>query len=376
MAKLLYSAIAPDGSPTEGFVNAPSVVSAREQLERQGLKKVVLHQEPTVAKDRTELDGLTPDQQRALARFKLKLMQSPSLTTVLLEQVQRMRVLLALAAVVGLYGVVQARWLWAAVGLVAGVAPLAWTAWNFRHADRYDRLLRHSAVGNWDAVRVLARDLRAISGGKPMVDFDLDVRLACIYARDHSLPEALARLESWRARWQTRPGLFEARVASVYMAAGDTAGYVAQMARAHELHSADPARQADHALAKAKFGDVEQADELLKGVDPQLLPPHGQGFLKWARGVVQMRRGAADAEPLLADAVTSLLQLSEQPAVWTALALCACDHAIALHQAGRHDAARTRIAEVWPVLEVHATVPLLRMLEADDLLPVRRTLNT
>jgi hypothetical protein len=38
--------------------------------------------------------------------------------------------------------------------------------------------------------------------------------------------------------------------------------------------------------------------------------------------------------------------------------------------------ARQRVAQVWPVLEVHATLPLLRMLEAEGLLPVRNPQNT
>jgi hypothetical protein len=45
------------------------------------------------------------------------------------------------------------------------------------------------------------------------LDFDLDLRLACIYARDHSLPGALQRLDPWRKRTADQPAPYEARVA-------------------------------------------------------------------------------------------------------------------------------------------------------------------
>ena len=89
-----------------------------------------------------------------------------------------------------------------------------------------------------------------------------------------------------------------------------------------------------------------------------------------------LRRREAAAQDALAQAVGAWLALAAEPAAWAPLALCACDHAVALHEAGHHEAARERVAQVWPVLEVHATLPLLRMLEADDLLPVRSTPNT
>lgn len=377
MAKLLYSATAADGTRTEGFVNAPSAVSAREQLEQQGLRNVVLHQEPALAQHESELDGLNDAQRRDLARFKLRLMQAPTLQTVLAEQARRMRFWLLADGALVAYGLATGKLVWVAAGVLAAAVPFAFTAWNFRHADRYQRLMREFAVGNWDAVRVLAKSLRSVSGGRPELDFDLDLRLAGIYARDHELSDALARVEAWRPRWARQPGYFEMRVSAVHHMAGDGVGFVSAMAKAHELSREDPSRRTDHALAEARFGSIDQAEALLADLDASLIPPHGQGFLLWARGLIHLRRGqAAPAEALLAQAVAAFLQISQQPAVWTALALCACDQAVALHQSGRHEVARSRIAQVWPVLEVHASVPLLRMLEADDLLPPRRNTNT
>ncbi len=371
MAKLLYSAITVDGNKTEGFVNAPSLVAAREQLERLGLTQVVLRTEAT----QRQADEPPPDpsesQRRDLARFRQSFLQAPTLQAVLLEQALHARLWLLADAALVVYGLARGDPTWVGAGVLAAAAPFALRAWNFRHADRYQRLLRQYAVGNWEAVRELAKELRGVSATRPELDFDLDLRLACIYARDHALSEVLPRLEPWRKRMTRQPGAFETRVASAHLMAGDSAGYVALMVKAHEINPQDPERQADHALAQARFGSIEIAESLLDTLDAGALSLQTQGCLHWARGLVQLRRRESAAQATLGLAVGALLQFVQQPALWPSLALCACDHAVAMHEAGSHDAARARIAEVWPVLEVHATAALLRMLEADDLLPVR-----
>lgn len=253
-----------------------------------------------------------------------------------------------------------------------GIGGLA--AWLFPSAQRHRRLLRHHALGNWDAVRVLAKALRGHSARRPALDFELDVLLAGIYARDHALGDALARLVPWRARLQTRPGAFDAAVAGVHLMAGDIAGHVAALARAQQQAPQDAARRIDLALAEARFGDLGRAEALLAG---QPNPPVAlQGRAAWARGLLQLRRGRPEAAALLESAVARLAAEATAHEAWIPLAACACDHAIALHQAGRIEAARPRIAAVWPVLEHHATVPLLRMLEADGLLPAHTSPNT
>lgn len=371
MAKLLYSALGPDGQRTEGFVDASSARDALQQLQAQGLTEVQLHQDLNAPQDESELQGLTPAQRGELARFKLQLHQSPGLRTVLAEVARRNRGwLLADAVLVALGLWLPDRWC-LVVGVLAAVLPFAWAAWNFRHADRYQRLLRQFAVGNWDAVRVLAQDLRPLCRNKPVIDFDLDLRLAFIYARDHSLAEALARLEPWRERWATQPGYFEGRVSVVHASAGDTAGYVGLMEQSLALSPDDATRQLDTALAHARFGDAARATALLAGLALPQLPVFGQGFVHWTHGLLQLRQHQPEAEATLGQAVAAFLQVA-LPVAWVPLALASCDQAIAMHRAGRHDAARERIAQVWPILEVHATTPLLRMLETDDLLPPRR----
>jgi hypothetical protein len=376
MAKLLYSAVAADGTRIEGVVNAPSAVAAREQLERQGLQQVELRLEAAPAPGPKEPNGVDPAQRGQLARWRQQLQLAPTLKAQLVDQARHARWWLVADTGLVLYGLFSGKLVWVGAGLLAAAAPLALSTWRFLHVDRYQRLQRQYAMGQWDAVRALAKDLRGASAARPELDLDLDLRLACIYARDHALPDALQRFEPWRKRLATQPGLFETRVAQAHLMAGDTAGYVAQLAKAHELAPQQALRAIDHAQAQARFGNIALAETLLAQVDTAALSADERALVLWARGLVQLRRREPDAVATLAQAVGTWLQRSGNPATWTSLALCACDHAVALHEAGHHEAARERVAQVWPVLEVHATVPLLRMLEADDLLPVRSTPNT
>jgi hypothetical protein len=320
-----------------------------------------------------------PGQLPGLARFKRQLLQPPGLGAALRAHAWPIGLGLVVAMALAAFGLVQSQPVWLVLGVVAPAAAFAavfWTQHSAHPQQRRLRLQRQFALGNWDAVRVLAQGLRRISVHQPDLAFDLDLRLAGIVARDHGLDEALARLEPWRARWSHRPGVFEQGVAMVHHMAGDTAGYVSQTSQARALDPGNPVWRIDAALAQARFGSPDQADAWLAGIDATELTPAAAATAQWARALVQLRRRQPDAVPALGVALAAWLTLSTQPATWPAVALCTCDLAIAQHQAGDHDTARAHIAAVWPVLEVHASAALLRMLEADDLLPVRSTPNT
>lgn len=316
---------------------------------------------------------------RELARFRQQVMKAPpSMADVLLAAARRWRFWLLLLAVLIVFDIVVGRWRWVLVFVLLAAWPFVRAAWGWRRMESRHRLLQAFALGHWDTVRVLAQSLRG--NGQDPQDFDLDVRLACIRAREQSLPEALAKVEPWRSKLTAQPGLYDARVAAVLVAAGDTAGHVRAVMQAQQAQPQDPVRRLEAALAQARFGDAEQARQLLDGVPPEQVSPQARPFADWTRGLLQMRDVDGAAVATLGNAVDGLVQRSTrpelQPALWPAVALCAADLALALYQGGRDDLARRHVAEVWPVLEMHATVPLLRMLDTDGLLPARNPKNT
>lgn len=373
MAKFLYSATAASGVTMRGFVDAPSSSDALRRLEAEGMKEVVLHNETTFSSE--HLVRLSDDSQREMARLQILFQSSPGLLSAMKETARQWSVWLGFCLLWAIYAMWSARVWWAAAALCATALPFAWLAWNWRHTGRYIRLVRAYALGDWQRVRTLAAQLRRASARIPTMDFDLDVRLACIDARDTALPNVLARLEPWRNRLAADPGFYEGQIARVRLAAGDLQGVVKETTASQRARPADAVRLLDLALAHARFGDVAQAQVLFSGVQSAQLPPHAAGFLFWTRGLIERRQSDPKALTTLTAAVAEFLQCSVQPSVWTAIAVCTCDQAIALHAAGRIDEARRQINRVWPVLRVHAQPPLLVTLEVAGLAPEETVLS-
>jgi tetratricopeptide (TPR) repeat protein len=238
-------------------------------------------------------------------------------------------------------------------------------AWGFRHARRYDRLLRVSSVGDWARAEGLIGALRRKAQPDNLL-FDLDIREAEIRARRGDVAQALAGVENWRAGLAaSAPGLFEARVASVYHAAGDYQGFLREMRKAREALPNDPSRQLDLALAEARLGDPSVARDLLENVHSAALPVHGRPFIHWTRGYIALRRGEHSAQSELGQAVTGFLEYEANPAVWSALGLCAGAYALALARDGRLEKAKETLERVSSILMAHGDKPLMEMIRRE-----------
>lgn len=370
MAKVLYTAKDRHGKPIQGFVEAASVHEARDQLINGGMTDVVLHQDPILGAGGRHLEGLDPAQLRDLAKITLSAMRKPGVATALADTAYMNRWWLAVdAAIVAAGLAIGSRWT-VVTGAVLAALPFAIALWSYRHGGRYNAMLKAFAVGDWKQVERLVALLRPASRNVDQLPFDLDMRLAAIAARKGRLPEALASLEPWREKLALQPGLFEQRVAAIHYAGEDRAGYVRLMAEAHAMAPQEPSRTVDLALAEARFGDAARAAELLATVDVSLLPPYAGGFIAWIDGLAKLRLQQPGGLERLAEGVASFLRLAPgQPAVWSSLAFCTCDHAMALAMAGRKDEARRQLGEVWPILRAHADRGLLRLLKADGLAP-------
>jgi hypothetical protein len=140
------------------------------------------------------------------------------------ELLRRQRVWLLGAALLLATGVLFGQPLLLAGALVGLLGLTVVGLWWQRHRIRLKRMRRAYALGNWHVVRTVARELRGFSAYRPEVDFELDLMLAGVYARERSLNEALARLSDWRGRFGRRPGHVESRLAQIHLMAGDGAG--------------------------------------------------------------------------------------------------------------------------------------------------------
>lgn len=96
--------------------------------------------------------------------------------------------------------------------------------------------------------------------------------------------------------------------------------------------------QLDLALGEARAGHTDEAQRLVDTLQPALLPPHGQAFIDWVRGMIALRdpARAGEAASHLGKACEQFLGLVRKaPGAWPSLAVCTCDYALALAWSGR-----------------------------------------
>jgi tetratricopeptide (TPR) repeat protein len=296
-------------------------------------------------------------------------MDKPGLATALRGVIRINAPILFAGAAILAWGAWRHHPVTAVIGAAALLFPFTVFFWKRRHLDRYRALQMAYARGQWDEVRRLATMLRTVTNNA-LLPWDLDVRLACIEARQGRLQAAVAGLEPWRPELAGKaPGMFEARLASVYFAGGDYAEHVRLMEQAAELGGQDPSRLVDVALAHAKFGDPRRAEDILYALDVKLLPPIAHMFISLINGVLRLRADQPDkAIPELRAASEGFLKTSLQsPSGWVGLASSSGYMAVALARCGKRDEAQLAVSTVLPILLVHGDKPLLDMLQKEVL---------
>jgi len=366
MSRILYRAKTQRDQDVADFVEASSAAEAMDKLVGMGLKDIVLMQSPDLAAFNVTLPGITPQQH---ARLRAEFMERPGLATALRGVIRINSPILLLGAAGLAWGAWRHFPVTATLGAAALLFPFVAFFWKRRYLDRYQALQKAYARGQWDEVRRLASTLRSVTNN-PLLPWDLDVRLACIEARQGRLQAAVAGLEPWKSKLEGKaPGMFEARLASVYFAAGDYIEHVRLMEEAAELGGQDPTRQVDVALANAKFGDARKAEDILDALDMKLLPPLGQKFIALVTGVLGLRAGHAEtAARDLKVATEGFLESSLKfHAAWVGLAISSGYYAVALARCGKRSEAQQVVAPVLPILLVHGEKPLLDMLQKDVL---------
>ncbi|HTD29798.1 MAG TPA: hypothetical protein VK660_10455 [Xanthomonadaceae bacterium] len=368
MSRILYRAKSAQGTDVADYVEASSASEAREKLVAAGMREISLLQSPDIAAmSNAPLLGMTSQQQ---ALLRAELMEKPGLATALRGMIRINSSILLLAVALLAFAAWRQDLPLIVVATIMLLLPFGLFFWKRRHANRYQSLMKAYARGQWDEVRRLASLLRDVTHNK-LLPWDLDVRLACIEARQGRLDTAVAGLDRWRSELAPAGGMFTARLASVYSAAGDYETYLKLMEEAAALGKQDPSRMVDVALANAKFGNAARAEDILRHLDARLLTPLAPKFVALVQGLLCLRAGQPDkALPLLQTATAGFLESSlKSPAAWVALAICSGYYALALARTGEKQAAQGVIVDVMPILLVHGEKPLLDMLQRDVLEP-------
>lgn len=365
MARILYEARNPAGEVKRDYIEAATLAEARERLLAQGWSAPRFFDDPGVAalrEDRAQLPAAEAAQQ---AEFELRIRERPTYSTFIRELLQRQRWLLLVDAGLFMWG------MWSGDALLWGAALLffagavLWPLWQFRHAQRYNDMLRAFALGEWSRTLSLLEQLENGAGKALLMRSDFAFRAA--YIRIRSGQTSLAReteaLQSLHAELEAAsPGMFDARYASLCAAANDAAGVVAAMKRARLLNPTDSSRLVDLANSEARFGSVDEAELILKKAEDSVLQDMARPFIAWTRGLIALRRNQPAAEEQLAEAMRGFMVYAGNPAVLGAVGLCGGAYAIALARNGRSKQARDVVRQVSPVLKAHGDHALMTLL--------------
>lgn len=351
MPRMPYRAIDSTGQPIEDVVDADTAQDALSALRERGLTQIELQQDAatTVMPDGEAFRGTDPAE---ITRIERAMQRDAGLWAVWRQVLRGARWWLGFALLLLGYGLFASNGFLTILGAAMLVLPFMLSGLSYRHAARYEAFLRAFAFGRREEMqRLSALLVQAIKD--PGMRFDLAMRRAEFIAREQGIASALAQVEPFRQAMEQRsPALFPARVATLHLAAGDPSGFVRQMREAWELSGQEAGRAMDAALAEARCGDAARAHELLGSIDETELAPMSRIFRDWIVGLLS-ERDNADGRAALSRAVEGFTAHARMPAVWSALAACTCDYALALARHGdlAHGDALTRA--VWPVAGVH-----------------------
>jgi hypothetical protein len=374
----LYQARDSAGQPVEGFVHAATAEEALQLVSAQQspLTHVRLHTSGLHARAMTEMmdDAMGPLDAKALnqlARDQIESFESPGALTTLRQLVRNNRAWLVASTSL----IAVALWRdwgpWVVSGLlVALLVPFGLFAYMHRFQRMYQGVMQAHATGDVARLRSLATQLAgAAERHKFLVQpaWDAAVRVAWFEARSEGAEAAILRLRIHPLR-PADEDEFLARTYTLPLATGDHASFIAGLRHLLSHRPGEPTLQMDLALGEARAGHTETASQLLDALQPELLPPHGQAFIDWVRGMIALRDPALadEAARHLGCACEQFLDLVRRsPGAWPSLAVCTCDYALALAWTGRAKAGREAFAGVQPVARHHEEPERLAMLERE-----------
>lgn len=367
MLRFLYQALDSNKKKVSAFIDADSIVSARSMLEDAGLTNIKFFDDAAGARMRMKREpvpGLDPQIQ---ADLEIKIRKRVGPVPALIAFAKNSRGFLAADILLLMYGLIAERWMVLALGGAVLIFMPVFFAYNYLPAYWYDQIQRRMSFGEWDrAIQLMGRLERRTKS--EIVQFDLAVRRAQIAARRGRMEEGLAALQIWRDKANDPKGTFAGRLASVYLASGDVAGYVRNMFDAYTESSADRSRWIDYALALARFGDIAKAESLIVALDTRDLPEMHFAFLGWAQGLIYLRKGDNEnAVTELANASRILLAFAAKPLTWATLALVNGTLSLAIARTGDQERARRFMQPLLPIFEVHADKSLSTLVHQEVL---------
>jgi len=365
MKKILYSAIDTGGREAKGYVNAMSESHAFSKLEQNGFSNIVIHESPTHSIDRSDLDYAGENEQARMAALDIEARKSMPSTLKLMSIAARENIWIIVVGGAALaYGIYSSSPLIAVIGAIVAAAPSAFCAYISVAMRDYNKVLASFTDGDWDSFLTRSKALRKKTKLKDL-KFDLDIRTAYVLARTKDLDTGLAYLREHADEPDTfDDGVYDSRLAEVHTAGHD---YETSLKLSQNAYFEDPTSTTfaiDLANREARYGSKDRARKILASVDLQGLNPPAIAYLNWTHGVIHRDSTPDEAITYLSTALNLFEELSDIPLIKGAQAGCAIDLALALHQDGNVEHAKSLYESAWPLIKHHSDRPIAEAVAA------------
>lgn len=358
MAKILYSGKDAVGKKIVGYIEADDNAEALAALTARRVTDVLFYTEGASALPVPIPDGLSERENAERVRRQISIRRNPGFLTFFNNHFSITNTVIFVGAVVLLWALVYRNTVVLAGGLAFELTIVAIAYRAYQRLGRYLRFQKAYARGQWDTALKLAARLRTAKA-PPNLLHQLVFKEACIAVKRGSLSDGLAVLErGQKVTKDMTPALYASSLGTLYATAGD---YKEALKRYREAAEKSPKSQVfrlDWAMAEARFGDVNRAQQIVAGVSKKELPHFAKPFYDFVHGVIARRRGDPNALTLLKVAYAAQSKLKSQPATRLVLDACTAHYALALYDAGEKLQADRLLRGVWSTLKHHVDNPL------------------
>ncbi len=341
MGKVLYSAIDKYGNTQSGFIDASSNKEAMQQLKQNGLKKIKFYSDALFSTTREDIESLKEKELENIAKREIKNQQGFTFKEYAFETLKSS--FLPIMAGVGVlyYGYSIHSAIVMALGVIIAIAFPFFKLWNYNVIKAHDGLIKAVTIGAWEHIPQMSENLRTLSKQRKKifpgsVNKDLiiqaDTMEAFYYAHKKDIKKAISLLAPHREYLDKKqPSLYENKIAQLYYYAHDFDKFLLKLNQCNIIANTDITR-ADLALAYARFGSVDDAQNLIDQIDESLIPDYGTFQISYIKGLIAYRNESLDdAENELFQAYLQLLKYKDNPLMLEPMAIVTGTLAVVLY---------------------------------------------
>jgi len=364
MGKVLYTAYNQDGKQKSGFIDVDSNKEALAKLKESGLVNISFHSEALFDFDNRDFAFLSERDIQRMVNLEVQWQKSSSFSSYFLELLKSNSITIIVGCAMVYYGYTEGSAMWMASGVILSTIFPFLGLWNYQLIHSHNNLIKAITFGEWEKVKGLSQKLRQGTKDRNVI-VEADTMEAVYHAYKKDMDSAIKLLSSHRVFLESQnPGLFENKIANLYYMAGEYDKFLDKMKQALKISKQDLVR-IDLAMAEAKLGSLETAEKELEKIEIESMALYTVPFVHYTKGLISYKKNdfkIAKEELLIAH--NGALEYSQNPAIWSGIAMITSTLALVMYDMGEKDPANELLSEgIVKILNVHADKNLLEELQ-------------